>query len=124
MHELSVAQALLDEIEAVARPRGARRVAEARVRIGPLAGVDAELLRRAFNVGRRTRLATADTVLSVEIAGVRVACADCSHESAATAGDLRCRACGSNQTRLRSGDEMLLVSVALDVPEFAAATDA
>ena len=74
MHELSIAQALLDEIEAAARSRQALRVAAATVSVGPLSGVEPELLVRAFEMARRTRLVTLDTELTLETAEVRVAC--------------------------------------------------
>lgn len=115
MHELSVAQALLDGIEAAARPHGAARVATATIRVGALSGVEPDLLRRAFEVARLARPVTAGTELKIERPEILVACAACGQDGPATAGDLRCRHCGSATTRIRSGDELLLMSVELDV---------
>lgn len=115
MHELSIAQALLDGIEAAAKPHGTVRVAAAKIRLGALSGVEPDLLRRAFEVARLTRPATTQTELSVEVSDIVVACSVCGLEGPGAAGDLRCRHCGSPRTTLRSGDELLLLNVALDV---------
>lgn len=66
MHEISIAQALLDQIEAAARPRNAVRVDSATISVGPLSGVEPDLLLRAFEVARRMRPVTADTVLKFQ----------------------------------------------------------
>ena len=47
MHELSVCQALVEQAERIARERQAR-VIRLMLTIGPLSGVESELLRRAF----------------------------------------------------------------------------
>lgn len=114
MHELSVAMALLDEIEAVAEARAATRVHAATIQVGPLSGVEPALLMRAFEVARLTRARTKHTVLAIQEAQVRVACTDCGCESASSVNNLACPACGARRTRLLQGDELLLRQVELD----------
>jgi hydrogenase nickel incorporation protein HypA/HybF len=112
MHELSVCQALIRQAEAVAVAHHAARVTCITLRLGPLAGVDAQLLARAFPAARLgTRLGQADLV--VEHAPLRVRCDACGHEDTATPNHLACRQCRSTRTQLLSGDELLLVSVDL-----------
>ncbi len=48
MHELAVAQALVEQVDAVIDQHGATQASLIRVRIGPLAGVVPELLATAF----------------------------------------------------------------------------
>ena len=48
MHELSICNALLDQVERIAAERGAHSVAKIVLRIGPLSGVEPELLRNAY----------------------------------------------------------------------------
>ena len=48
MHELAVCQALLERVEAMAAARGARAVKRVTVRVGPLSGVEPQLLASAF----------------------------------------------------------------------------
>ena len=50
MHELSVCQALIGEVEALARRHEARGVSRVRLVIGPLSGVEPALLQHAFPI--------------------------------------------------------------------------
>ncbi len=52
MHEYSLVQAMFDQIGAVVRAQGALSVKRVRVSIGPLAGVEPELFRTAYDVFR------------------------------------------------------------------------
>lgn len=79
MHELSICEALLDEVERLAREQGARRVRRIVLRIGPLSGVEPALLRQAYPLAAAATCA-ADAVLESEPASVRVRCLDCGHE--------------------------------------------
>ena len=112
MHELSVCQALIREVEAIAREHEARMVDQIVVRLGPLSGVEAHLLEQAYP------LACAGTVaesaeLVVEPVPVRVACKTCGAETEAKVNRLVCGECGDWQTRLVGGDEMVLASVSM-----------
>jgi hydrogenase nickel incorporation protein HypA/HybF len=114
VHELSLVQALLREIEAVAIAHRATAVRRVTIQIGPLSGVDPGLLSSAFAVARGTGLA-ANAELFVESAPVRVRCRNCGMESDATANRLLCGQCGGYRTTLLSGDEMILRRVELSV---------
>lgn len=108
MHELAVCQALLTEVERVAREAaGAGPLARILVRIGPLSGVEPRLLERAFGVARAGTLA-ADATLCIEDASVRVECLECHRQSDASANRLLCAHCGHWRTRVVSGDELTL----------------
>lgn len=115
MHELSVCQGMLGQVEAIARSHRASEVRRIRVQVGPLSGVEPRLLEQAFP------LACAGTVaehaeLVIENLPVRVHCDSCGSDSDATANRLLCGACGDWHTRLVSGDELLLASVELVTP--------
>ncbi len=114
MHELSVCQALIRQVDEVARRHGARRVKAIHLDIGPLSGVEPELLRRAYDLAAAGSAAQ-DALLCIEAAPVRVHCEDCGAETAAEINRLLCARCGAWRTRLVSGDEMLLRSVELDL---------
>jgi hydrogenase nickel incorporation protein HypA/HybF len=116
MHELSVCLALLDQVEAIAREHSASRVERIVLRIGPLSGVEAPLLKNAYPLAAAGTLA-ADASLSIEIAPVRIRCRDCAAETETSPNRLSCGACGSLRTELLSGDEMLLAHVELSVPD-------
>lgn len=112
MHELSVCQALIRQLEAVSAANGGGRVELVRLRIGPLSGVEATLLRQAFP------LAAAGTVaegaeLAIEPSAVVVQCRECGTRSEAAPNRMLCGGCNGFRVRMVSGDEMLLQSVEL-----------
>lgn len=112
MHELSVAQALVEQLQDHARHHGAQGVGRVVVRIGPLASVVPELLAAAFPMAAAGTVAQ-DAALELESLPVRVRCRSCSAETEAAPNRLRCGACGDWQTTLLSGDELILASLEL-----------
>ncbi len=116
MHELSICQSLLDQVQRIAADHGAERVERIRLQIGPLSGVEAPLLRSAYPLAAAGTIAE-DAVLEIESAAVRVHCLTCGAETEATPNRLICGACGDWHTRLVSGDELLLANLELSVPE-------
>lgn len=116
MHELSICQALLDQVERIAAEHGASRVERILLRVGPLSGVEAPLLRHAYPLAAAGTLAE-HAELIIEPAPVRVSCADCGAETEATPNRLLCGACGGFKTRLVSGNELLLANLELSLPE-------
>lgn len=115
MHELSVCQGMLRQVSDLARRHRAEKVSRIVVRIGPLSGVEAELLRQAFPIASAGTLAEA-AELVLESDALRVQCSECGAETEASPNRLLCGQCGSWQTRLISGDELLLASVEFILP--------
>ena len=113
MHELSVCQALIRQLDAIARDERAVRITKVVVHIGPLSGVEAQLLRQAYPIAS-AGTAAADAELVLESLPIRVACEQCGAETEATANRLVCGACGDYHTRLIGGDELLLAQVELE----------
>lgn len=113
MHELAVAQALVEQVDAVITQHGATQASLIRVRIGPLAGVVPELLASAFPLAAAgSRMQHAE--LEFTHAPIQVRCQTCGAETEATMNRLICGACGDWHTQLISGDELLLESVELE----------
>lgn len=113
MHELAVAQALVEQVESVIRQHRAQSASLIRVRIGPLSGVVSALLGNAFPLaaaGSRMEHAVLDLVA----APITVRCETCGAETEATMNRLVCGACGDWHTRIVSGDELVLESVELE----------
>ena len=116
MHEFAICRALIAQLAQVARDNDASRVSETLLDVGPLSGVVPEQLIGAFSIARAGTVA-AEAVLTVAQAPVRVWCAACGLESAATVNRLICAQCGIWRTALRSADELLLRSVVLEGAE-------
>lgn len=113
MHELAVAQALVEQVDAVIRQHHAKSASLIRVRVGPLAGVVPDLLASAFPLaaaGSRMQHAA----LEFAAAPIRVRCQTCGAETEAALNRLLCGACGDWHTQVISGDELLLESVELE----------
>jgi hydrogenase nickel incorporation protein HypA/HybF len=110
MHELSVCQALVGQLETLAREQQASRVVNVLVGIGPLSGVEPELLRHAFPLAA-AGTAAQDAGLIIEDRPVRVHCLQCGEDSDASVNRLLCGHCGDWRTELLSGDELMLVQV-------------
>lgn len=113
MHELSVCQALVDQLTELTRREAAQRVTAVVLRVGPMSGVVPELLQHAFPFAAADTVADGAT-MRFEASPVRVACQRCGAESDAEPGRLVCGTCGDWHTRLIGGDELLLVSVELE----------
>lgn len=112
MHELSVCLSLLESVERIAAQNGGREVRAIHVRIGPLAGVEPDLLRRAYPLAAAGTIAAAAT-LELTSADLIVRCTQCGEESVVVVNRLLCTHCGDFRTRVVSGDELLLQSVEL-----------
>ncbi len=116
MHELSVCQSLLHQVEQVAAQRHAVEVVRIHVNIGPLSGIEAPLLQQAFTIARAGTVAN-DADLITNPMSVRVHCSRCDTESTVRANRLVCAGCGDWRTRLVCGDEMELARVEMTINE-------
>jgi hydrogenase nickel incorporation protein HypA/HybF len=116
MHELSLCQALLSQVETLATQHHAQQIISITVRLGPLGGVVPELLEQAFTLAREGTVA-ARAHLILETLPIRVHCQSCGADSEARPNNLICGVCGDWHTKLLSGDEMLLTSVELELSD-------
>ena len=117
MHEQSLVRNLLNQVDQIRCQNGAQRVAEIRVEMGPLSGVEPSLLASAFD-----HLSVGDTVKSASLVIDQVAllaiCSSCQAEFEVQNFYFRCPTCGGN-VKVVQGDEFLLVSISLESDEFA-----
>ena len=89
MHEMAICQALLEQVEGMAR-RHSARVTTVHLAIGPLSGVEPSLLERAYPLVCAGTVAEGSE-LAIETAAVRVRCRGCGAESTASAQRLAVR---------------------------------
>jgi hydrogenase nickel incorporation protein HypA/HybF len=120
VHELSVCQALLNQVAELAADRGADRVIRITIEVGPLSGVDPGLLASAFEIVRAGTCA-AGAALSIEATAVEIACLSCAAKTRTAANRLVCAACGGYRTRVVTGEELRLRRVELHLPPQASA---
>lgn len=113
MHELSIAESIVDAVRRQPLVREGRRVARIGVRVGDTSGVNAEALAFCFEVALRgTELDGA--ALDLERVPVRFRCNDCAHEFEPVDFDPRCPSCGADRGRLVGGDELSLAYLEME----------
>ena len=105
MHEMGIANSILDGVAAELRRRPGNRAVKVGVRIGELAGVDPDALSFAFEA------LTLDTplaglLLDVEFRAPRGRCRDCSREFEVRNFELLCPGCAGTNAECISGDEI------------------
>jgi len=113
MHELAICQALMNQVESIAAERNASSVVSIVVGMGPLSGVEAQLLQHAYPVASAGTVAEGAELI-IENLPVRVKCTQCGKESDVLPNKLVCKDCGDWRTTLVSGDELMLMSVELE----------
>ncbi|OUD15488.1 hydrogenase maturation nickel metallochaperone HypA [Thioflexithrix psekupsensis] len=112
MHEMSICQALLNQVQKITHENEARQVESITVKIGLLSGIEPELLANAFSIAKLGTVAES-AILHLETAPIKVRCSDCQKESEVSVNKLLCLHCGSWHTQVMSGDELLLMRVEL-----------
>ncbi|NBM18464.1 hydrogenase maturation nickel metallochaperone HypA [Streptomyces sp. GC420] len=111
MHEMSIAMAVVGQVEEAARSTGVTAVTSVRLQVGELAGVVPDALVFCFE------LACAGTVLEgaelvTEPVPARARCAPCADEWAVgMPPSLCCPVCGGPAAELLSGRELQIVGV-------------
>jgi hydrogenase nickel incorporation protein HypA/HybF len=107
MHEMAIANSVLEALEKEAARFPGKRIAKAGLRIGELAGVDPESLRFCLEaLARGTAWEALE--LELEFCPRRQRCEDCSEEFVVEAYELACPHCGEGRTAFAGGDELEL----------------
>jgi hydrogenase nickel incorporation protein HypA/HybF len=115
MHELSLAQSLVEDIVAAARREGADRIVRVRLAVGALSGVDADAFEFAFPVAAEGSLA-AGAELEIRAVALSVRCRDCGAVSSPDPLLCRCEACGSASVDVAAGRELKVEALEIHVP--------
>jgi len=113
MHEYAIAQALVEQVEAVARENGARAVRRVVVQVGKLRGVLPDILRWGFEVAAADTIA-AGAAVDIEEVPIRVRCQGCSAESELADPLFICPSCGGFNLVQVAGAELILKSLEID----------
>ena len=110
MHELGLIDQAVQMALARAEQDGGAHIHRLTVRIGPLAGVEIDALRFAFEVATQDT-AAAGAELHIEEVPVRCWCATCASEFLPTKFVFRCPACLRISDDVRQGREFDLISM-------------
>lgn len=113
MHEYSVVQALLEQIEDIAEKNEATKVTKIIVKIGVMSGIEAHLLEIAFNTFKEKTVAD-DAEFIMNIQPVTIECNSCSKISELEKIHYCCQACGSVDVNVIDGEDMFLMSLEME----------
>lgn len=113
MHELSICQQLIKQASEIAIQNRAERITAIHLILGPLSGVDRQLLEQAFKFASQQGM-TRQATLHIQATSIVVECEHCGAICNASANKLRCCHCDSAQTHLISGDELIISSIDID----------
>ncbi len=113
MHELSVAQGIVDIVRQHVPDQELPDVRTIRLKIGAVAGIVQDSLEFSFGIiTAETPLAGA--ALAVETIPFTVKCKTCGAESVNDQGIILCSQCGSSDTTVIAGTEMQIAAIELE----------
>ncbi|MBI3481147.1 MAG: hydrogenase maturation nickel metallochaperone HypA [Nitrosomonadales bacterium] len=113
MHEMSLAESVLQLIEDEARNQGFSRVKTVCLEIGQLACVEKESMRFCFDAVVHGSIAERAQLEIIETAGQGI-CASCALEQPIVALHEACSNCGSHEIRVICGDAMRVIELVVE----------
>lgn len=113
MHELSVAQSILNSLERLKSENGFEVLRRVKISVGRLSGVDAEALRFALESLRDTTL-IGSAVLDIVETSIRIRCNACSMETDVRQFEFKCLGCGASDYDIVSGDSLEITEIEVD----------
>jgi len=113
MHEMSLAEGVLQLVEDTARREGARQVRRVILEIGQLSSVEPEALRFCFDVVTRHSLAEGAVLEIIDVPGSGW-CMPCATTVAISERYGACPQCGSHQVQPTGGTEMRVKEIEID----------
>jgi len=113
MHEYSIVQALLNQIEDVAKENEATKVTKIVTKIGVMSGVEPHLLEIAFNTFKEGTICdSADFVMNIQPLTIR--CKSCNTTTELKEAHYCCSECESLEVEVIDGEEMFLMSLEME----------
>ncbi|MBX5458303.1 MAG: hydrogenase maturation nickel metallochaperone HypA [Thermogemmatispora sp.] len=111
MHELALAQSIIEVVETRAEECGVRQVRAVHLRVGEASGVLVEALQAAFTMLASLSPVLAEARLAIEVTPHRAWCEPCASSFAVEDFIARCPACGTWSTRILSGTELQILDM-------------
>ena len=105
MHELSIADNIINAVKEASQSRGMLTVSKIGVRVGSLSSVDPDALTFGFDVLKRDQ-GMMDCELAIEFVKTSARCNRCAREFEVEDFVFVCTQCGSAQCDLVSGQEL------------------
>lgn len=117
MHELSIAEQILDILAEEAALLEVREVLSATVRVGRLVQVEPDNLLFCLGVLKEQREETRNTEFVIEEEPLDLVCRECGHRTVASDLIFLCAACHSGKVDVLAGDSLEVSSMEVDLFE-------
>lgn len=111
MHELGIVYHIIRDVENVARANGVRRVSSVTLLLGEVSGVVPDLLLDAWRWAADKKSITEDAELIVEPVEAVTHCEACGRDYATVEHGKTCPHCGSGETYLVQGQEVMIKQI-------------
>lgn len=113
MHELSIAQALVEQIAKTVQSEGARKASKVTVAVGVLSGVEPHSLEMAFPIAVEAA-GLEEVDLEIVKVGSSVRCRSCGHEFEPDRPLFLCESCDSADVEIIAGRELSIRSLQIE----------
>jgi hydrogenase nickel incorporation protein HypA/HybF len=110
MHELSLANNIIDQVCEAALQNGAEKVVSVRVMIGPLAGIEPDSLDFCFTAACNGTIAEG-ALLVMEKSPLLIKCLRCLNENETGVHDLVCSLCQCREVLVLTGKEFKIIDL-------------
>ncbi len=117
MHEISIMQALFQQVEGLAGQYGSRRIRRIVVEVGEISNLVPELFQQAFEAFRQVKPLLEQAQLEIRKIELQMVCRECGQQFQPLHRHFRCLGCGSLKVESTQGEELLLRDVELEVQE-------
>ena len=104
MHELAIAEGIIETAVPAAERSGAKRILEIRLKVGALSGVFPECVRECLEEVAKGTIAEG-AKLVIEPVPIRIRCRACGADSGINRSEFRCPICGSDDFEIIAGRE-------------------
>lgn len=112
MHEYSVVQALLEQVEELAKENQASKVTKIVTKIGVMSGIEVHLFAVAFNSFKEKTICE-EAELLIQIQPIVIKCSSCSEENSLETNHYCCPKCKSTDVEVIDGEDMFLMSLTM-----------
>ena len=110
MHEMSIAVALVEQLESLAVENDATRIEEVAVRAGAMRGIVPEALDMAFEAAAEGTVADGAKIV-LEVVPTVAKCRVCGVRFEPEINSFLCARCGEADVEIVEGNEILIISV-------------
>ena len=113
MHELAIAQGIIQIVDSEAKKKGFDRVLEIRLKIGEFSGILPDCLTEFFPFAAKGSAAEG-AALRIETVPAVFKCPDCGYEGPADRKNACCPDCGSTAVRMTAGRELYVENLKVE----------